>query len=88
MLSKETRKEVVAKNAVHPGDSGSPEVQIAMLTTRINELTDHFKKHTKDHSGRRGLLKMVGTRAALLKYVSKKSPSRYKEIISKLGLRK
>jgi small subunit ribosomal protein S15 len=88
MLTKEVRTAVVEKNAVHPGDTGSPEVQIAILTTRINELTDHFKKHTKDHSSRRGLLKMVGTRAALLKYVGKKNPARYREIITKHGLRK
>ena len=69
-------------------DTGSPEVQVALLTERINELTEHLKLHRKDHSSRRGLLKMVGTRASLLKYVGKKAPKRYRDIISRLGLRK
>lgn len=73
---------------MHEGDTGSPEVQIAILTKRINELTEHFKTHRKDHASRRGLLKMVGTRSALLKYVNKKDTNRYKTIISRLGLRK
>jgi small subunit ribosomal protein S15 len=73
---------------MHQGDTGSPEVQIALLTERINELTEHLKTHRKDHSSRRGLLKMVGTRSALLKYVNKKEFKRYQEIISRLGLRK
>ncbi len=88
MLTKEVRTKVITDNAKHPGDTGSADVQIAILTTRINDLTDHFKKHQKDHSSRRGLLKMVGTRAALLKYVAKNDPARYRELITKLGLRK
>ena len=72
----------------HEGDTGSPEVQIALLTRRINDLTEHLKEHRKDHASRRGLLKMVGTRSALLKYVNKKDVKRYQEIISRLGLRK
>ena len=69
-------------------DTGSPEVQIALLTKRINDLTEHLKTHSKDHASRRGLLKMVGARAALLKYVSKNDVKRYQEIITRLGLRK
>jgi small subunit ribosomal protein S15 len=88
MLKKETKTAVVKEYQRQPNDSGSPEVQIAILTTRINELTDHFKAHKKDHSSRRGLLKMVGTRASLLKYIAKKNPNRYAEIIGRLGLRK
>jgi small subunit ribosomal protein S15 len=88
MLSK-TKKESIVKNyEIHQGDTGSPEVQIAILTERVNELTEHLKSHRKDHSSRRGLLKMVATRASLLKYVGKKDPKRYREIISRLGLRK
>ena len=70
------------------GDTGSPEVQIAILTTRIKELTEHLKIHKKDHSSRRGLLKMVGTRSSLLKYVRNTDIDRYRKIISRLGLRK
>jgi small subunit ribosomal protein S15 len=88
MLTKEKRTEVIKKFETHEGDTGSPEVQIAILTTRINELTDHFKTHRKDHASRRGLLKMVGTRAALLKYISKKDINRYRDVINRLGLRK
>lgn len=88
MLTKQKKKEIVGDFAVHDGDTGSPEVQIALLTKRINDLTEHLKTHRKDHASRRGLLKMVGTRSALLKYVSKKDVRRYQEIISRLGLRK
>ena len=88
MLTKEGKTAVVQQYATAPGDSGSPEVQIALLTTRINDLTEHLKTHSKDHSSRRGLLKMVGTRSSLLKYVAKKNADRYREIISRLGLRK
>lgn len=88
MLTKEKKEKIIADFETHKEDTGSPEVQIAILTTRINELTEHLKIHRKDHGSRRGLLKMVGTRAALLKYVNKKDPSRYKKIISQLGLRK
>jgi small subunit ribosomal protein S15 len=88
MLTKQEKEKIVDDFETHEGDTGSPEVQIALLTKRINDLTEHLKIHRKDHSSRRGLLKMVGNRAALLKYVSKKDVKRYKEIISRLGLRK
>lgn len=88
MLAKQQKQKIVKDFEVHEADTGSPEVQIALLTTRINELTEHLKVHRKDHASRRGLLKMVGTRSALLKYVSKKDVKRYREIISRLGLRK
>ena len=88
MLAKQQKDKIIGDFELHEGDTGSPEVQIALLTTRINELTEHLKVHRKDHSSRRGLLKMVGTRSALLKYVSKKDVKRYREIISRLGLRK
>ena len=88
MLTKQGKKKIIGDFETHEGDTGSPEVQIALLTKRINELTEHLKIHRKDHASRRGLLKMVGTRSALLKYVSKKDVKRYREIISRLGLRK
>jgi small subunit ribosomal protein S15 len=88
MLTKQEKKKIVGDFETHKGDTGSPEVQIALLTKRINELTEHLKIHRKDHASRRGLLKMVGTRSALLKYVSKRDIGRYQEIISRLGLRK
>ena len=88
MLTKEAKTGVIKDFETHEGDTGSPEVQIAILTTRINELTEHMKIHKKDHASRRGLLKMVGTRTALLKYVQKKDVNRYRKIISSLGLRK
>jgi small subunit ribosomal protein S15 len=88
MLKAEEKQKVIKEFETHQGDTGSPEVQIAILTTRINELTEHLKIHRKDHASRRGLLKMVGTRSALLKYVNKKDPGRYKSIITRLGLRK
>jgi len=88
MLTKEKKTAVIEDYKVNPGDTGSPEVQIAILTTRINELTSHFKAHPKDHSSRRGLLKMVGNRSALLKYISNRDVERYRTIISRLGLRK
>ncbi len=88
MLAKQQKQKIVKDFETHETDTGSPEVQIALLTTRINELTEHLKIHRKDHASRRGLLKMVGTRSALLKYVSKKDVKRYREIISRLGLRK
>jgi small subunit ribosomal protein S15 len=82
------KKEIVAKHQRHEGDTGSAEVQIALLTERINHLTEHFRTHKKDHSSRRGLLKMVGKRSSLLKYLAKNDPGRYQQIITKLGLRK
>lgn len=88
MLTKEKKTKIVHDFEVHEGDTGSPEVQIALLTERINELTEHLKVHPKDHASRRGLLKMVGTRAALLKYVNKIDAKRYRQIITRLGLRK
>jgi small subunit ribosomal protein S15 len=88
MLSKPDKQKVMQDFEIHNGDTGSPEVQIAVLTRRINELTEHLKAHRKDHSSRRGLLKMVGNRSSLLKYISKKDPQRYQNIISRLGLRK
>jgi len=88
MLAKQEKEKIIGDFEVHKGDTGSPEVQIALLTKKINDLTEHLKIHRKDHASRRGLLKMVGTRAALLKYVSKKDLKRYQEIISRLGLRK
>ena len=88
MLTKQEKSTIIGDYELHEGDSGSPEVQVALLTKRINDLTEHLKTHRKDHSSRRGLLKMVGTRTALLKYVSKKDVKRYQSIISRLGLRK
>ena len=88
MMEKEEKTKIIKDFEVHEGDTGSPEVQIALLTKRIEELTGHLKTHRKDHASRRGLLKMVGTRSALLKYVSKKDVKRYREVISRLGLRK
>ena len=84
----EKKSEILDQYKRNEGDTGSPEVQIALLTRRINELTEHLKIHRKDHASRRGLLQMVGTRSALLKYVRKKDPNRYQRIISRLGLRK
>ncbi|MBN2592152.1 MAG: 30S ribosomal protein S15 [Sedimentisphaerales bacterium] len=88
MLTKQEKEKIIDDFETHPSDTGSPEVQIAILTKRINDLTEHLKTHRKDHASRRGLLKMVGTRSALLKYVSKKDVKRYQGIISRLGLRK
>ena len=88
MLTKEKKGKIIEDYQNSETDTGSPEVQIAILTTRINELTEHLKTHKKDHSSRRGLLKMVGTRASLLKYVRNQDVERYRKIISRLGLRK
>ena len=88
MITKQEKDKIISDFEVHEGDTGSPEVQIALLTQRINDLTEHLKIHRKDHASRRGLLKMVGTRSALLKYISKKDIGRYQEIISRLDLRK
>jgi len=87
-MTTEARQQIVADHKIHEKDTGSPEVQIALLTKRINELTGHFKTHKKDHSSRRGLLKMVSKRNALLKYLTRYDRSRYLSIIAKLGLRK
>ena len=88
MLLKEEKSKVIAEYATHEGDTGSPEVQIAILTKRINDLTEHLKTHKKDHHSRRGLLKMVGQSRNLLNYVMKKDIERYRSIIARLGIRK
>ena len=88
MIQKETKTKVIQDNRVHGTDTGSPEVQIAILTARINELTEHLKVHKKDNHSRRGLLKMVGTRRSLLNYLQRKDIARYRAVIAKLGLRK
>jgi len=82
------KKEIIEKFATHEGDTGSPEVQIALLSDRISYLTDHFKNHAKDHHSRRGLLKMVGQRRSLLKYLQNKDITRYRSLIQELGIRK
>ena len=88
MLTKEVKSQIMAEYATHEGDTGSPEVQIAILTARINELTEHLKANTHDHHSRRGLLKMVGHRRNLLAYLQKKDIERYRSIVARLGLRK
>jgi small subunit ribosomal protein S15 len=87
-LNPERKLAVVQQYAIKPGDTGSPEVQIAVLSERINGLTDHFKSHVKDNHSRRGLLKMVSTRRKLLDYLKKTDKARYDSIIAKLGLRR
>lgn len=87
-MLKEEKTEIIKQYALHEGDTGSPEVQIAILTTRINALTEHLKVHKKDHHSRRGLLKMVGQRRNMLNYLQKSDISRYRVIIQKLGIRK
>lgn len=87
-LTKEIKKEVVEKFKKHDKDTGSVEVQIALLTKRVNELTEHFKAHIKDHHSRRGLLKIVGQRRRLLNYLQQKDPAKYQELIGKLKIRK
>ena len=84
----EDKTKIIEEHRLHDGDTGSAEVQIALLTARINHLTGHLTSHKKDHASRRGLLKMVGKRSSLLKYLSKTDPTRYRQIIAKLGLRK
>ena len=88
MLLKEEKTAVIEANKTHENDTGSPEVQIAILTRRINDLTEHLKVHKKDHHSRRGLLKMVGHRRNLLAYLQKNDIERYRAIIKKLGIRK
>ena len=87
-LTKDTKQAIIEQYAIHEGDTGSPEVQIAILTSRINSLTEHLKVNKKDHHSRRGLLKMVGHRRNLLGYLKKKDINRYRAIVEKLGLRK
>ena len=88
MIQKETKTKVILENATHEGDTGSPEVQIAILTSRINNLTVHLKANKKDFHSRRGLQKMIGQRRSLLNYLQKNDIERYRAIVSKLGLRK
>ena len=88
VLNREEKNEVINKYKIHENDTGSPEVQIAILTEKINYLTDHFKTHKKDYHSRRGLLKMVGRRRKLLDYLKKKDITRYRKIIKELGIRK
>ncbi len=87
-MLKEEKTAIIKQYAMHEGDTGSPEVQIAVLTKRINDLTDHLRTHKKDHHSRRGLLKMVGQRRNLLNYLMKVDIERYRAIIAKLGIRK
>lgn len=87
-MTNEVKQQIMKEYALHEGDTGSPEVQIAVLTGRINELTEHLKVHKKDHHSRRGLLMMVGHRRNLLAYLQKKDIERYRSIVARLGLRK
>ena len=87
-LAAERKAEVVKKFSRQPGDTGSPEVQIALLSERINGLTEHFKSHSKDHHSRRGLLMLIGKRRGLLEYLRKKDAERYRTLIDKLGIRR
>lgn len=87
-ITADQKTQIVSEYRVHEKDTGSPEVQIALLTKRITELNEHLKTHRKDHSSRRGLLKMVSRRNALLKYLTREDRTRYQQIIGKLGLRK
>ncbi|MBQ9608264.1 MAG: 30S ribosomal protein S15 [Lachnospiraceae bacterium] len=88
MITTEQKKEIIEKYGRSEGDTGSPEVQVALLTARINDLNEHFKVHPKDHHSRRGLLKMVGQRRNLLAYLKSKDIERYRKLIEELGLRK
>lgn len=88
MIKKEIKTSVIEQNRLHETDTGSPEVQIAILTARINELTEHLKANPNDHHSRRGLLKMVGNRRNLLNYLTKKDINRYRAMIEKLNIRK
>ncbi len=87
-LATQRKKDVITKFASHQGDTGSPEVQVALLSERINYLTEHFKTHAKDHHSRRGLLKLVGQRRRLLDYLKRKNLERYRALINNLGIRK
>jgi small subunit ribosomal protein S15 len=88
MLLKDQKTQVITSNRIHETDTGSPEVQVAILTERINQLTEHLKIHKKDKHSRRGLLKMVGARRSMLDYLQRKDVERYRALIAKLGLRK
>lgn len=87
-MDTQAKKQLIEDYRAHESDTGSPEVQVALLTTRINELTEHFKVHKQDHHGRRGLLKLVGQRRRLLDYLKRKDVERYKSTIDRLGIRK
>ncbi len=87
-LAKEAKLNIISQYKTHGSDTGSPEVQVALLTTRINELTEHFKTHKKDNHSRRGLLKLVSQRRSMLEYLKRTDINRYHELISRLGLRK
>ena len=87
-LESATKKQIMTEYATVEGDTGSPEVQVALLTRRINQLTEHFRGHHKDHHSRRGLLKLVGQRRRLLRYLKNNDEARYKALIGKLGLRR
>ncbi len=88
MITEEKKRQIISDTRTHEKDTGSAEVQIALLSERINDLTGHLKTHKKDFSSRRGLLKMVGKRSSLLKYLTRTDPERYQAIITRLGLRK
>ena len=88
MITKEMKEAIIQEYATKSGDTGSPEVQVAVLTARINDLNEHLKVHKKDHHSRRGLLKMVGKRKNLLNYLKEKDIERYRTLITRLGLRK
>jgi small subunit ribosomal protein S15 len=87
-LTKEKKTEVIGKFASHEGDTGSPEVQVALLTARINDLTEHLRTHRKDHHSRRGLLMLVGQRRRLLNYLNRQDVERYRSLVQELGLRR
>lgn len=88
MLTKEKKQEILSSNAVHEGDTGSPEVQVALLTEQINKLTEHLKAHKQDHTSQRGLLMMIGRRRRQLAYLNKTDVARYRAVLARLGLRK
>ena len=88
MMQKDQKTSIIEANRTHPTDTGSPEVQVAILTERINQLTEHLKVHTHDNHSRRGLYKMIGKRRSLLDYLAKKDIERYRTLIAKLGIRK
>ena len=87
-LDLERKKTVIEQFRTHEGDTGSPEVQIALITERVNSLTEHFKQHAKDHHSRRGLLMLIGKRRGLLEYLRRKDPERYRAVTEKLGIRR
>ena len=88
MMQKDQKTSIIEANRTHEGDTGSPEVQVAILTERINQLTEHLKVHTHDNHSRRGLYKMIGKRRSLLDYLARKDIERYRALIAKLGIRK